>query len=146
MDFTFNEDQLLFQSTLRDFLAGECTPEMIRACWEAGTSHSPELWAKLAELGVPGLLVPEAHEGMGMCEIDSVLLFEEAGRAALPEPVVSTGAVAAPLLVELGEKSFVVHVCLLSTPSRTHSRCCSLAARRSSNSRAASSASVSTFL
>ena len=34
---------------------------------------------------------------------DSVLLFEEAGRAALPEPVVSTAAVAAPLLVELGD-------------------------------------------
>ena len=32
------------------------------------------------------LLVPEAHDGMGMSEIDSVLLFEEAGRAALPEP------------------------------------------------------------
>ena len=40
---------------------------------------------------------------MGMSEIDSVLLFEEAGRAALPEPVVSTAAVAAPLLVELGD-------------------------------------------
>ena len=103
MNFTFDEDQLLFQSTVRDFLANECTPEGIRACWDDGRSHSPELWAQLAELGVPGLLVPEDAAGMGMSEIDSVLLFEEAGRAALPEPVVATAAVAAPLLVELGD-------------------------------------------
>ena len=102
MDFTFNEDQLLFQKAVRDFLDGECTPEVVRALWEQERRHSPELWAKLAELGIPGLLVPEAHEGMGMDEIDSVLLFEEVGRAALPEPVVATAAVAVPLLVELG--------------------------------------------
>jgi alkylation response protein AidB-like acyl-CoA dehydrogenase len=103
MDFTFNEDQLLFQTTVRDFLANECTPEGIRAGWDDDRSHSPSLWGQLAELGVPGLLVPEVHDGMGMSEIDSVLLFEEAGRAALPEPVIATAAVAAPLLVELGD-------------------------------------------
>ncbi len=103
MRFSFDEDQLLFQTSLRDFLAKECTPEGIRAGWAEGRSHSPELWSQLAELGVTGLLVPEAHDGMGMSEIDSVLLFEEAGRAALPEPVVATAAVAAPLLAELGD-------------------------------------------
>ncbi len=102
MRFTFSDDQLLFQATVRDFLANECTPDVIRAQWQTQAGHSPALWAKLAELGVPGLLVPEDHEGMGMSEIDSVLLFEEAGRAALAEPLVETAAVAAPLLVELG--------------------------------------------
>ncbi len=102
MRFTFDEDQLLFQTTVRDFLANECTPETIRKSWDAEQSHSPALWSQLAELGVPGLLVPEDHDGMGMSEIDSVLLFEEAGRAALAEPVIATAAVAAPLLVELG--------------------------------------------
>ncbi len=101
MDFDFNEDQLLFQKTVRDFLDGECTPDGIRAQWESEEGHSRELWAKLAELGIPGLLVPEAHEGMGMDEVDAVLLFEEVGRAALPEPVVETAAVAAPLLADL---------------------------------------------
>ena len=31
MEFTFNEDQLLFQSAVRDFLDSECTPEVVRA-------------------------------------------------------------------------------------------------------------------
>jgi alkylation response protein AidB-like acyl-CoA dehydrogenase len=103
VDFTFDEDQLLFQKTVRDFLEGECTPDAVRAQWESESGHSPGLWARLAELGIPGLLVPEEHEGMGLDEVDAVLLFEEMGRAALAEPVVETAAVAAPLLAELGD-------------------------------------------
>jgi alkylation response protein AidB-like acyl-CoA dehydrogenase len=98
VDFTWSEDQLLFQATLRDFLAAECTPELLRGLWAAGASHSPALWAKLAELGIPGLLVPEAFEGMGLSEVDAVLLFEELGRAAVAEPVIATAGVAVPLL------------------------------------------------
>lgn len=105
MDFTFNEDQELFQSTLREFLARECTPEAIRARWSEDAAHSPELWRKLAELGIPGLLVPEADEGMGLDEIDAVLLFEEAGRAALPEPLIATAAVASRMLAEIGDRA-----------------------------------------
>jgi alkylation response protein AidB-like acyl-CoA dehydrogenase len=95
MDFRFDEDQELLQTTVRDFLEGEVTPETIRALWDTPTARSPELWKKLAEIGLPGLLVPEAHGGMGMSE-------EEVGRAALAEPVIGTAAVAVPLLADLG--------------------------------------------
>ena len=52
-------------------------------------------------MGVVGLLVPEADGGLGMDELDLVLLLEESGRVALPDPLVETSAVAAPLLAEL---------------------------------------------
>jgi alkylation response protein AidB-like acyl-CoA dehydrogenase len=102
MDFRHGEDPLLFQETLRDFLAKECMPEAVRALWESKTGRSPALWKKLADVGVPGLLAPEAHGGLGESETTLVLLLEEAGRAALPEPVTGTAAVAVPLLRELG--------------------------------------------
>jgi alkylation response protein AidB-like acyl-CoA dehydrogenase len=101
MQFQFTEDQLLLQKTLGDYLRGECTPEALRAQWETDTGRSPQLWAQLAELGVPGLLVPEAHDGLGMNELDLVLLLEETGHAGLAEPIVGTAAVAAPLLASL---------------------------------------------
>lgn len=101
MRFGFTEDQLLFQSTLRDFLAKECPPATIRALWESETGHDAALWTKLSALGVPGLLVPEAHDGLGRDEIDLALLLEEAGRAALCGPIVSTAAIGAPLLAEI---------------------------------------------
>jgi alkylation response protein AidB-like acyl-CoA dehydrogenase len=106
MRFTFDEDQLLFQETVREFLAGECPPARVRALWESDSGRSPELWAKLAQLGIPGLLVPEACGGLGRGEVDAVLIHEEVGRAGLAEPLVATAAVAAPLLVELGDAAF----------------------------------------
>jgi alkylation response protein AidB-like acyl-CoA dehydrogenase len=103
MRFGFDEDQLLLQKTLRDFLASECPAARVRALWDTETGRSPELWKALADLGVTGLLVPEAQGGMGMDERFLVLLHEEAGRAALAEPLVAT-SVAVPLLLGLGSQ------------------------------------------
>jgi alkylation response protein AidB-like acyl-CoA dehydrogenase len=104
MRFSFDEDQSLFQNALRDFLRNEHTPERVRALWDTETGRSPELWKKLAELGVTGLRVPEEYQGLGLDEIDFVLLLEEAGRAGLAEPLVPTSVVGVALLVELGAK------------------------------------------
>jgi alkylation response protein AidB-like acyl-CoA dehydrogenase len=98
MEFNFSEDQLLLQSTVRDFLASECTPEFLRAQWETETGRSREFWQQLAELGIPGLLVSEDDGGLGMNEIDQVLLFEEIGRAGLAEPLISTAAIGVRML------------------------------------------------
>jgi alkylation response protein AidB-like acyl-CoA dehydrogenase len=102
MDFTFSEDQLLFQESVRDFLLGEVTPERIRACWESEQGRDDGLWSQLAELGLTGITVPEAAGGLGMNAVDFVLLAQECGYVALPEPLVNTALVAVPLLAELG--------------------------------------------
>jgi alkylation response protein AidB-like acyl-CoA dehydrogenase len=102
MDFRFSDDQLLLQTTVRDFLAKEHTPEVLRKLWQTETGRSRALWKQLAEIGLPGLLVPEEHGGMGLGEVEGVLIHEEAGRAALAEPLIPTGAVGAPLLREAG--------------------------------------------
>ena len=86
MRFGFDEDQQLFQPALHDFLAGEHTADHVRKLWQSETGHSIEMWKQLAELGVTGLLIPEANEGLGRNEIDLVLLQEEMGRAAVAEP------------------------------------------------------------
>jgi alkylation response protein AidB-like acyl-CoA dehydrogenase len=98
MKFTFTEDQLLFQSSVRNLLEKECTAERLRALWDTETGRSPELWSTLAEIGLLGLLVPEDRGGLGMSEIDLILLLEETGRVALPEPIVETAAIGVPLL------------------------------------------------
>jgi alkylation response protein AidB-like acyl-CoA dehydrogenase len=103
--FHFTEDQRLLRDTVRDFLTSECTVDHVRELWGSETGRSPAFWSQLAEIGLPGLLVPEAFGGMGMDEIDLVLLLEETGRAALTAPVISTAAIAAPLIRDLGSKS-----------------------------------------
>lgn len=101
MNFTFSEDQLLLQQTVREFLAGECSIAWVREQWDSATGRSPEFWQKLTEIGIPGLLISEAQGGLEMDEIDFVLLLEETGRAALTEPVIATALVAARVFQEL---------------------------------------------
>lgn len=103
MDFTFSEDQLQFQEAARDFLVNEVTPEHIRSGWETDTGRSDALWRQLAELGLTGMLVPEEQGGLGLGELDFVLLAQECGYVALPEPLVLTALVVAPLLTELAD-------------------------------------------
>ncbi len=102
MDFTFSEDQLLFRESVRDFLVNEVTPETIRASWESQDGRDPALWQQIVEMGLAGMTVPEEYSGLGMNELDFVLLAQECGYVALPENLVHTVLVAVPMLRELG--------------------------------------------
>jgi alkylation response protein AidB-like acyl-CoA dehydrogenase len=101
MRFAFDEDHVLFRTAVREFLDKECTPADIRAAWSSHRGWSADRWTKLAALGVTGLTVPESRGGLGMDELSLVLVLEESGRAGLPEPIVDTTAVGAPLLAEV---------------------------------------------
>ena len=105
MDFTFSDDQLLFQQSVRDFLTREVTPDTLRRGWESDSGRSDALWAQLAELGLTGMTVPEACGGLGMSALDFVLLAQEAGYAALAEPLVHLALVAVPALLDCGDQA-----------------------------------------
>ncbi len=102
MRFAFSEDQLLIQQTLAEMLEKECAHEAVEAAAKSDAGRVPGLWPQLVAMGIPAVAVPEAHGGLGGDELDQVLLLQEAGRRALPEPLAETAAVAAPLLRELG--------------------------------------------
>jgi alkylation response protein AidB-like acyl-CoA dehydrogenase len=102
MRFAFSREQTMFRDTARDLLQKHCPPSAVRAAWTEASGRVPGLWQRLAELGIVGLTVPEELGGLGMGELDLVLVLEEAGRAAAPEPLVETTAVGAPLLRDAG--------------------------------------------
>jgi alkylation response protein AidB-like acyl-CoA dehydrogenase len=98
--FAFSDQQTEFRDTVRQVLAKECTTDDLRAAFAHPSAHSPR-WDVLAELGVVALTVPEAHGGLGLGLVDLVLLLEEAGRVSLPEPLLETTGLVAPLLADL---------------------------------------------
>jgi alkylation response protein AidB-like acyl-CoA dehydrogenase len=99
MRFAFTNDQLAFRDAVRDLLAKECPPEVVRGAWPDGDGgRVVEVWQALAEMGVLGIAVAEEHGGLGLTALDWVLIAEETGYAALPHPFVETVCVAAPLL------------------------------------------------
>ena len=87
MDFGFSEEQQFLRSTAREFLASECPPARVRELMEDERGFDPELWARMAELGWLGLLVPEEHGGVGLGLVDLVVVLEELGRALVPSPL-----------------------------------------------------------
>jgi alkylation response protein AidB-like acyl-CoA dehydrogenase len=101
MRFGFTEDQLMLRDTVREVLARECTPDVVRAAWEAKGQKVKASFETLAETGVLGMMLTEAQGGLGMSEIDAALPLEEAGYAALPEPLVEALA-ALPVIADHG--------------------------------------------
>ena len=104
MRFAFTDDQLLFRDTVaRPARQGVPARAGARTRGPTTTAALPELWARAGRDGrARACTVPEAHGGLGLTELDLVLLLEEAGRVGLPDPIVETAAVAAPLLAEVG--------------------------------------------
>ena len=99
MHFGFDDDQLAFRDAVRAVLDKECPPEAVRAAGSASPGLLDRgVWDRLAAMGVLAALVPEDRGGLGLDERSLVLVLEEAGRAALPHPLVDAAVVAAPLL------------------------------------------------
>src|SRR5881628_3177127 len=98
MDFGLSEDQLLLKETIRRYLESECPTTRVRAIMESGAGHDPNLWAGLAQLGVPGLYVPAAHGGSGLELLDVALAAEELGWACTPGPFLACALATAALV------------------------------------------------
>jgi alkylation response protein AidB-like acyl-CoA dehydrogenase len=103
MRFAFTDDQVAFADAVRDLLAKECPPEVVREAWTSETGRLPSLWSQLAEMGVVGMLAPEPSGGMGLADVDLVRILAEAGRAGLTEPLADVAAVAVPTIRDHAE-------------------------------------------
>ncbi|WP_150294244.1 acyl-CoA dehydrogenase family protein [Sphingobium estronivorans] len=101
MDFTLNDEQLMFAETARGLFADSCTPDHWRKMMEAGVARDDARWASIVETGLTLVLLPESAGGIGLSETDFALIAREAGYVALPEPLVESAGVAAPMLAAL---------------------------------------------
>ncbi len=86
MDFALTEEQQLLQKTARDFAKSEVLPQA--AAIDRDHRHPKELVAKMAELGLLGISVPEQYGGAGMDNVGYVLAMEEISRACASTGVI----------------------------------------------------------
>ncbi len=102
MNFNFSEEQLAFADAIHKFLMVEADPEWLREVWEQEifwrSGRSTALRSKLAEQGLTALSVPEEFGGMGLGDLDWVLVLEKLGYFAIPDSLSDTAYVAAALL------------------------------------------------
>jgi len=98
MKFSLDDQQRDFAASIDAALGAADVPGAIRA-WAAGdTAPGRAVWARLADLGVTALAVPEESGGIGAHPVDLVVAVERLGRWCVPGPVAESLAVAPILL------------------------------------------------
>ena len=86
MDFSFSEEQQDLQGLAKQIFEGELSNERLKEVEGGEDNFDRELWAKLAEAGVLGIAVPEAHGGGGYGFLETALVLEQIGRTVAPVP------------------------------------------------------------
>jgi alkylation response protein AidB-like acyl-CoA dehydrogenase len=89
VNFELTADQVALQEGMRNFCDGRFTIDSVRAIGENG-GFDPDAWRELADMGVFALRLPESDGGVGLGWADTVLVYEELGRALVPGPVIWT--------------------------------------------------------
>ena len=79
------------RKVLRDILTSHARHDDVRRAADGPDGYSPELWALLNdEMNVGSLAVPEDRGGLGFGVAVLAVVLEEAGRALLPEPLLTS--------------------------------------------------------
>ncbi|MBK7533929.1 MAG: acyl-CoA dehydrogenase [Myxococcales bacterium] len=86
MNFDLSEDQQLVQKMARDFATAEVLPKA--PAIDREHRHPAELVARMAELGLLGIAIPESHGGAGLDHVSYVLAMEEVSRACASTGVI----------------------------------------------------------
>ncbi|MDP3658617.1 acyl-CoA dehydrogenase family protein [Phenylobacterium sp.] len=106
MNFSLDDDHRMLRDTARVFLEKEINLDPILKNPKSTVADSgyEANWQKIAELGWPGLVIPEEYGGSGMTPLDLVMIVQEIGRTVAPTPLL--GALAgAWSLMKAGSES-----------------------------------------
>ena len=98
MDFELSADQVDLQDGVRKLCQGRFPMDVVRA------GFAPDRWQDLVDAGVFTLRVPEEAGGVGLGAAESVLVFEELGRACVPGPLVASELAASNEIVGMVER------------------------------------------
>ena len=100
---TLDDDQRLLMDSARAALAERSPVSEYRRLREPqGEGFSREFWAYCGVMGWSGVLVPEAHGGVGFGVVGAGLVAREMARTLTPSPFLSTAVLAATALADGG--------------------------------------------
>lgn len=100
MDFSLTLDQRMMQESLVRTLADASPLDRVRRFAGDLSDKGADVWQAMAEFGLAGIVIPEAHGGLGLTMLDAALASEALGAAVAPVPFM--GVVLAPLALLRG--------------------------------------------
>jgi len=107
MSLLLNEEQSMLRDSARSFMAEQAPVSQLRALRDAedNTGFSREVWARFAELGFTGILIPEAQGGLGLGHVEAGTVMEEIGRNLTASPFLTSSVVATTALLQAGSEA-----------------------------------------
>jgi alkylation response protein AidB-like acyl-CoA dehydrogenase len=101
--YTDVEDDL--RRTIRDLLEDRLDPSAVIAMYDGDRTVVDPLWKAIAQdLGLAGLLIPEAEGGVGASAREAAIVCEELGRAVAPVPFLTSAVVATLAVAGSGQE------------------------------------------
>ena len=101
MDLTLTEQQNMLHQVIHDLRERDFNKAALVAI-DAGRESVETLWPSLVSVGILGSLIPEEYGGAGGSLTDTAVIYEELGRGPVPGPHLSSGVLAALVLLEAG--------------------------------------------
>ncbi len=99
MDFNFSSEQEQLRDTVNRLIEREYEFNKQRhAIIQSAAGYSEKVWASMAEIGVLGIGIDEAHGGFGGNAIDTMIVMEALGRSLVVEPYLATVVLGANLI------------------------------------------------
>ena len=104
MGLSLTAEQTTFRETIRSFLEARSSERDVRNAMATREGYDPAVWSQLTgQLGVTGLSIPEEFGGGGYSFEETAIVLEEAGRALLCGPLLSS-VVASTALLASGDR------------------------------------------
>jgi alkylation response protein AidB-like acyl-CoA dehydrogenase len=96
--FGLTAEQDALRSSVRRLLENRASIATVRELMSSELGQDKALWHAMAEIGLPGLVIPERFGGYGFNHVDLAIVLEELGRAVACTPLLATQLVANALL------------------------------------------------
>lgn len=111
MALVLTDDQTMIRESAEGFFKTEAPVGDLRRLRDVhdATGFDRATWAKMAEMGFAGVLIPEAHGGSGFGYVAAGLIAEATGRNLSLSPLLSTAVLAATALLAGGSDEQQAH-------------------------------------
>ena len=104
MDLDFTDEHEMLREMVRAVCTEHSPVEVVRACEDDPKGYPDELWKQLVELGLVGMMIPEAYGGQGQSLLETAIVYEEFGRALAPTPHFESAVLSAGVMLAAGSE------------------------------------------
>lgn len=107
MALVLNQEQEMLRESAMVFLRENAPVAGLRELRDKRdeTGFSKDLWRSFANMGFTGVLIPEAHGGLGLGPVEAGVIMEAIGRNLTAVPFFSTAVLAASMLARHGSEA-----------------------------------------